>query len=177
MSLNGFYVGGPFNCSLSHLHTRVCQTNEWGKTQADKETERHRGKQKHKLPPHSAHLILQAFFVDIFSSYKRKRFHAFCCFYAWCLHSLERFSLERVASLVSHIHFQKIWKKKAEKGYFEPFITFIEYSHREKRPTLSLEGWGLGLRAAFCALQRTPQKSSGNAGKTTGPAFPREPHL
>lgn len=50
--------------------------------------------------------------------------------------------------------------KKAKKGYFQPFITFIEYSCRERKPTLFILGGLRTLsRAALCALQRAALNS------------------
>lgn len=62
MSLNGFYVGGPFNCSFSPAHEPQT-ASEGKKTPADKETETH----KHTPPPRTAYFISQPFFLDIFA--------------------------------------------------------------------------------------------------------------
>lgn len=85
-----------------------------------------------------------------FTSYKRKHFYAFGAFMLdVCI------SLKASPWRGWPVWFLTFPSKKAKKGYFQPFITFIEYSCRERRPTLFILGGLRTLsRAELCALQR-----------------------
>lgn len=176
MSLNGFYVGGPFNCSLSlTTHETLRQpASERKHRQTKKQWEGE--KLKHKLPPHSAYLISQPFLLTFFFILK-KALLCFCCFFSWCLHFFESFSLERVAGFGFSLSLPK-----KQRRVTSSLLSLLLNTHAEKRDPLylSLEGWGLcrGQRFVHCSmLLGTAVKYAGNAWKTPGPALPGEPHL
>lgn len=140
MSLNGFYVGGPFNCSLSPPHASL----------SDRQVKENTGIERNRETPreaeninylHTAHLISGAFFADIFPPMKGSAFMLFGAFMLDVCVSLKDSPWRGWPVWFLAFTSKKIMiKKKAKKGYFQHFITFIEYSHRDRRPTLFILG-------------------------------------
>ena len=170
MYLNGFYVGGPFNCSLSLPHMNVSDS-EQEKTQADKEAKRHGEKQKHKPPPRTAYLISQLLFRWHFSLYKRKPFYAFGAFILdvcrfWKL------SLESVACLVS-----LFFSPRSREGLLPAFYHFywILVHRKETHFIYSWRAEDSGWGRRFCAMQRAVWSSGEICWKCLENSWPFSP--